>query len=46
MITINKSDYGCCDNCMSKDDIKDIKIVGVVTLCKKCRDELKGLLED
>lgn len=37
-----------CNDCGSKDDIKEIEIVGVaiVALCKDCRRKLKELLEE
>ncbi len=36
-----------CNNCNAEEEIKEIKIAGFsIALCKKCRNELKELLED
>lgn len=36
-----------CNNCDAEEKIKEIKIANFsIALCKKCRNELKELLED
>ena len=36
-----------CNNCNAEEEIKEIGIAGFsIALCKKCRNELKELLED
>ena len=39
--------YRRCNNCGVEEEVKEIKIAGFsVALCKKCRNELKELLEE
>lgn len=36
-----------CNNCVSKEEVKEIKITNFsIALCKKCRNKLKELLEE